>query len=157
MNKSQLFTGLAALAVGGIFYVFYRQPEAVYLMPSDASLYESTPQREGVFWNSFPSFLHTLAFILITTGALNITNKVWGLIVCLFWLVIDILLEFGQNGNYNSAIIELIPDWFSKVPVLEVIEPYFLYGEFEISDILASALGAIFAYFIYIKTRGHTA
>lgn len=152
MNVRQILLGILALTIGAIFYLLNRPPDEVYLIPDEISLYTQGQQLSGFFGNNLPNFIHTFAFILLTTGILGCRGMKIGIFISLGWLFIDILLELGQNGQINRVFVDQIPQWFDSYPILENVKPYLINGQFEVLDLVASVLGSAFAYIIYIKT-----
>jgi hypothetical protein len=73
------------------------------------------------------------------------------LIICLSWFFVDFAFELGQK--FNEWALNLIPTWFSGIPFLENTENYFLRGTFDISDLVAVALGTVIAYCVLLATH----
>jgi hypothetical protein len=99
----------------------------------------------GTLGDHLPTFLHTLAFILITAAAL----RPWPRLIpgiCAAWFVIECLFEFAQLAPFDGHIAAAVPSWFNGVPVLHITADYFVGGTYDALDIVSITLGAIIAY-----------
>ncbi|MCW9013687.1 MAG: hypothetical protein OQL06_07875 [Gammaproteobacteria bacterium] len=93
---------------------------------------------------SIPSFLHIYAFILLSTAVIS-ANIITLRLICIFWLVVELLFEIGQQPSMTDSIIDILPDWFNHA-----IANYFIYGHFDMLDVSALILGVIAAYFTVV-------
>jgi hypothetical protein len=141
----QILLGAGALGLGILLYVLDRPAEHTYFLPEALSLFSTTPRMFGNLGNHLPTFLHVLAFCLITSGILG-SDKRAALMVCLGWLAIDAAFEIGQHPSVAARIIPLIPGWFAKVPLLDNTASYFTHGRFDPADLASILLGAMCAY-----------
>ncbi|MCM8781669.1 MAG: hypothetical protein NC828_01225 [Candidatus Omnitrophica bacterium] len=92
-----------------------------------------------------PDFFHCFSFSLIFIGVFS-HSKFSRFGFCLLWFFINLLFEIGQRfGGWVSAHI---PYWFGGIPVFKNTHNYFMYGRFDIFDVMAFFLGAMFAYLI---------
>jgi hypothetical protein len=66
--------------------------------------------------------------------------------ICLAWFTLDCLFEVAQIDSSARWIAQHIPDWFSGVPFLENTASYFLFGTFDVLDLLSIAAGTVAAY-----------
>ena len=154
VNTRQLSIGFSILVLGALFYFFFRSAEHTYFLRFfGLNPYSITylPSILIAIGNSLPTFIHVLAFSLITAGFVA-TQKRGYAFVCLAWFVIDLLFEFAQA--FGEVIILVVPDWFSNVLFLENTRNYFLHGRFDYLDLLSIALGSVAAYMFLIKTKG---
>ena len=142
---SQLAAALIALCVGTAVYLFDRQADHVYLMAPWMALGDHSRSIFGVLGNYLPTFTHVYVFILLT-AALVASSLRSALVICLFWLVIDIAFELGQLTAVARQISAFIPAWFGAIPVLENTSRYFLSGTFDVLDVISIAAGALAAY-----------
>jgi hypothetical protein len=131
------------LAAGILVYVFERGG-TVYLLSSWTSAPPPTKYL-GRLGNHLPTFLHTLAFILITAAILRPWPRLL-LPTCATWLGIECLFELGQMAPFDGHIAALLPAWFKGVPVLEIASDYFTRGTYDALDIVSITLGATVAY-----------
>lgn len=121
-----IFSGLFVLILAGIFYVIYR-PESLIVLQLFGDTRVSDPMFMFFGTGSLPSFLHTLAFCLLTTAFVKTTrNNV--IFVSLFWFLI--------NASYEL---------FSASQYAEQVGMQF-YGD--LYDVISSFIGA-FAYFAF--------
>ena len=152
-NRCQVLIGLISLLFGTFVYLFYRPPDQtyfIYISELNISLYNTLPNIFGLLAYSLPAFIHVFAFILITAGLMS-CQKRGRLIICLSWFFVDFAFELGQK--FNEWALNLIPTWFSGIPFLENTENYFLRGTFDISDLVAVALGTVIAYCVLLATH----
>ena len=152
VNIRQLLLGFCVLVFGTLFYYFFRSAEHTYFL----KFFVHHPDNNFLspvlvsLGNSLPTFVHVLAFILMTAGLVAASKKEYAFI-CLVWFVIDVLFELGQG--HGDIIVQIIPDWFSDFLFLENARDYFLHGRFDYLDLLSIALGSILAYFLLTKTK----
>ena len=131
------------LAAGILVYALDRGGAAYFL-----SGWTSAPlpmEFPGPLGNHLPTFLHTLAFILITAAIL----RPWPQLlvpICATWFGIECLFELGQMAPFDGHIAALVPTWFKGVPLLEITSDYFIRGTCDALDVVSIALGAIIAY-----------
>lgn len=147
-----ILLGTLGLSVGTLVYLIDRNPEQIYFIYHSSiglSLYHSLPKLFGPIGNSLPTFIHVFSFILLTAAIIG-CGKRGHLVICLGWLVVDLLFELGQK--FKSLSVMLTPDWFSTIPYLENSKNYFLYGFFDLNDIGSIILGAILAYILLLIT-----
>ncbi len=151
INWAQISLGTFVLLIGTLVYVLDRPAEYTYFI-SHSSLNLSLPESFSGLFGSLgtylPSFIHSFSFILITAG-LVATHKNSQTIICLLWIVIDLLFEFGQ-GLIDSSIA--IPSWFAGIPYLENTQNFFVNGIFDWNDVAATVIGAIAAFLVLRAT-----
>jgi len=156
INIRQFLIGLTVLLLGTLVYLIDRPPDQTYFVHKsfvNISLQNTLPNLFGFIGNSLPSFVHVFSFILITARLFHCKKRVC-IIICAFWLLIDILFELGQKFKALSST--MVPDWFSRILFLENSKNHFLSGTFDLNDLTAIAFGTILAYFalsISIKRR----
>lgn len=150
-----IILGAIGLLIGTLVYLIDRNPEQIYFIYHnniDLSLYQSLPNLFGPVGNSLPTFIHVFSFILLTAGLVTCSKRGY-IVICLFWVFVDVLFELGQK--FKTWSVMMIPDWFSTIPYLENSRNYFLYGSFDFKDIGSIILGAILAYIVLlITTKG---
>jgi len=152
INKQQALTGLIVLLFGALVYLVDRPPDQTYFVyssPFNISLFKTLPNLFGHIGNVLPSFIHVFSFILLTAGILSCRKKGF-LIICLCWFFIDCIFELGQK--FNSLSLTIIPDWFSGVPFLENTKNFFLYGTYDLNDLIAILIGTVVAYLVLLST-----
>jgi hypothetical protein len=149
INGWQIAIGVLALGVGVALYVLDRPPSQIYFVPKAWSLFKGTPSTFGAIGYHLPTFLHVFAFCLITSGVLA-CGRQGAAVICVLWMLVDMLFEIGQQQDIASEIVAYIPDWFKGVPFLENTADYFVQGRFDPADLLAILFGAIAAYLLML-------
>ena len=144
-QKILILIGLAALLVGGVIYLTDRPSESIYFLPVWHTSSSWQINLFGSIGNYLPTFLHTFAFILLTTVCL-LPSKRMLILICTAWLVIDTLFEIAQSEPIAQWIAISLGNHFDGLPVLENLVPYFLNGVFDFSDIYSIAVGTVAAY-----------
>ncbi len=134
----------AILLAAGILVYALDRGGAVYFLSLWTSAAPLT-NFPGALGNHLPTFLHTLAFILITAAILRPWPKLL-LPVCATWFGIECLFELGQMAPFDGHVAAALPTWFEGTPVLEITSAYFIRGTFDVLDVVSIALGAIIAY-----------
>ena len=103
---SYVFWGSVSLAVGVLFYVFVRG----YLVSPAIIFSVNKTYTAGILAGSFPSFIHSFAFVLAARG-----------------------LGFGRSPTSRMVFLLGI--------FLEILQPIFSLGTFDIIDLLAVMVG----------------
>ena len=142
-EAGMLLLATLLLAFGALVYVLDRGGAAHFLPPWTAAL--AMPDVFGPLGDHLPTFVHTLAFILITAAILRPWPQQLPA-VCAIWFVIECLFELGQLAQFDSQLAATIPAWFESVPVLEITTNYFIRGTYDPLDVLSIGLGAVLAY-----------
>jgi len=131
--------GLAAALIlsGTGFYWLFRDPQSAIFL----SFLPSSPGYENALaitpWiNWLPTFLHVIAFSLLTTLILGYPYSGFS---CLLWAIINIVFEVGQGLPLH--FIQLLPEGI-------YIQHFFSLGVFDPADIVAAILGALTAWLI---------
>jgi hypothetical protein len=131
--------GVVTLAIGGAVYVFARDAGAVYLLP--AHLARSITEI-GTVIGLLPTFLHVVAFTMLTIAAVNPKSARACIAIAFGWCAVNMLFEIGQHSSVAPIVASTVPGSFDAVPLLENLAPYFLNGTFDFADLLAAAIGA---------------
>lgn len=148
----QILIGVITLYVGSLVYLIDRAPDSTYFVYSIStriSLHNILPSLFGPIGQNFPSFIHVLSFSLITAGLLS-CKKRGCLVVCAAWLLTDCIFELGQK--FNTWVSKIVPDFFSRIPILDNAKSFFLSGAFDVYDLVAMAIGATIAYAVLLVT-----
>ncbi len=138
-----LLLAVLLLVVGTVIYAFDRGG-AVYFLPGQ-TLWTGAPAVFGALGYHLPSFLHPLAFILITAAVL----RPWpGALpaICVTWFVVECLFELGQMGPFDVRIAAALSPWFDSVPILRTTADFFTHGTFDPLDVLSVTIGTLLAY-----------
>lgn len=152
MNKRQLFIGFIALIFGGVYYLLVRPPETSYFVFrffQDIDLFSFSLEKFPVGVHSLPSFIHPLAFILLSCGLLK-SNRTECIVLSILWVAINWIFELGQL--LSDSIANYIPTLFSNIAFLENFESYFIAGKCCPWDLIAILLGGIAGCFIGLMT-----
>jgi hypothetical protein len=140
------------LVVGVIVYAVDRGGGAYFLIGWTASYGEA--ELFGPVGNHLPTFVHSMAMILVTAAVLRPWPEFLP-VIALGWFAIECLFEVGQISPLDAHVAAVLPAWFDDVPVLEASAGYFINGTCDPLDILSIALGAATAYWIVrITERG---
>lgn len=99
----------------------------------------AAPAVGGDFWrglaNYLPDLVHPLVFILLST--LIVPSPAMLNRICLFWLALDALMEFGQFPEFAAAISASTHAWLADAPGQALLLRFFQAGTFDPLDLLA--------------------
>lgn len=154
INKRRVLIGIVFLLVGAMVYLVARPPDRTYFIYKiglNIGCYNTLPNFFGFVGSFLPAFIHVFSFILITGGIISCCKR-GCLVICLSWFLVDSIFELGQK--FPALPIKMIPAWFSKIPILENTENFFLTGTFDYLDMAAISIGALFAYLALLQTMG---
>ena len=154
-NKALLFVGLSMLGMGALVYLILRSPDQIYFTKHfgiHRELFEiQSPILKSIGYR-LPAFIHVFALILITASFFNYSRRTC-LVISAGWFSVDCLFELGQK--YKTVALCFVPGFFDKIPYLEGTRNYFLWGTFDLLDIVAYALGAVTAFWVLTATSRH--
>ncbi len=145
-----LFVAVLLLVVGVIVYAIDRGGAAYFLIGWTASHGEA--ELFGPFGNHLPTFVHSMATILVLAAVLRPWPKLLPAIA-FSWFAIECLFEVAQISPLDARVAAVLPAWFYDVPVLEASAGYFINGTYDPLDIFSIALGAAAAYWIVRMTE----
>lgn len=145
-----LFVAALLLVVGVIVYAVDRGGAAYFLAGSIAS--HGGAEFFGPIGNHLPTFVHSLAMILVTAAVLRPWPKLLPAIA-IGWFAIESLFEVAQSSPLDTHVAAALPAWFDGMPVLETTAGYFINGTYDPLDILSIGLGAAAAYWIVRMTE----
>ncbi|UCG63381.1 MAG: hypothetical protein JSW12_11855, partial [Deltaproteobacteria bacterium] len=100
----------------------------------------------GIFGGVVPEFVHPLAFALITMVLFPETSRRIRLMICFFWLTVDLLFEVGQY--FGQQISQFLPMILPDTRVSGLLIDYFLRGTYDHLDVVAICLGVVSAFII---------
>ncbi len=141
----QAVAALVALTTGALVYLLDRSSADTYLIPDSWKFGERVPPVFGALGAHWPTFAHTLAFILFTSALLGSRRRAAG-IACVSWGIVAGLFEIAQHETWARAIADRVPGWFARWPVLENVAGYFLAGRFDVVDLLSIGVAIVVAY-----------
>ena len=120
--------GFAALVLGVLLYALERPADSVAILPAGLV-------HDGAFLGPLagplPTFLHTLAFALMTAAFVAPTLRAL-LATCGVWMAVNIAFEISQHDVFRE---------YTGIG---------LYGTFDPLDFLAALLGAVAAAFVFM-------
>jgi len=151
-NRVRLLLGLTSLGFGVLVYAFDRPADQVYFLPDALHVPEQLQGSFGLLGQHLPTFLHVLAFCLLTAAFLPVKTR-GALVICSTWLLIDAAFEAAQHAAIAPWAVRALPDWFARVPVLENTAAYFRNGRFDPIDLLSIGLGALLGLLLILVTR----
>jgi hypothetical protein len=147
----QIAAALCALFLGLMMYLFSRDPHQVYFLENVPTHFDTAADSNKAI-DSLPSFLHVYSFILLTSAVLSASLTTIR-IICVFWFSIECLFEIGQYHAISYHITNHVPAWFADVPILKLVPAYFVYGTFDVVDIIAMLLGVCAAYITAVLSQ----
>lgn len=106
--------GLAALAAGALVYMLERPADSVLFLPAALSLYDGGAWLPPALGGALPSFLHTMAFALMTAALLPAMVRA-RLAACAVWASIDILFEAAQHPLLVATVGTGMPGIFDPL------------------------------------------
>jgi hypothetical protein len=142
--------GCLSLAAGVLVYLTDRSASHLLGVPAVPALAER--HLFGAVGQWLPSFAHTLAFSLFC-AALLAPRPRWEYGACAFWLGVNAAFEVGQHPQVRGPLVDALRHDVGRGPIGRVIENYFLYGTFDVADLVASALGAALAATLLHRVR----
>ena len=140
-----LFLAALLLVVGVIVYAVDRGGAAYFLNGWISS--HGGVDLFGPLGNHLPTFIHSLAMILVVAAVLRPWPKLLPAIV-VGWFAIECLFEVAQISPLDAHVAAVLPAWFDDVPVLEATASYFINGTYDPLDVFSIGLGAAAAYWI---------
>lgn len=129
--------GFAWLAAGLVVYAIARPPTVVPFLPRAPSFIELVPSQLRPLLGPAPTFVHVLAFSLMTASVVGGGQK-RRLFVCAAWAAIEIAFELAQY----PAIRHLLLHSTASTPSMSYVSDYLVGGTFDCADVLAAILGA---------------
>lgn len=144
--------GIMALMFGTLVYITERNPDAVYFLSANLSLFHAKLEIFGWHGDYLPTLLHSFALVVITAAAIG-KHKVSAITITLMWMLTEMLFELAQIKFISNIITTYIPNWFEALPVLENAYSYFQYGSFNGIDLISIVIGSVAAYVLIQKTK----
>lgn len=136
---------MVALTTGALVYVLDRPAADTYLIPDGWTFGEQVPPVFGALGAHWPTFAHTLAFILLTSALLGSRPRA-AVVACGSWGLVAGLFEIAQHETWAQTIAGLVPGWFSQWPLLDNVAAYFLAGRFDVVDLASIGIAVACAY-----------
>jgi hypothetical protein len=137
-------------------YLFYRPPGHTVLLswPLSRALLQAMPHSAvSPSWTDWlPSFIHVLAFSLLSAGALGMSSR-GRFLVPVFWGAVNLLFELGQYARLS--VQGLFPSAWPAPSLFAHLDGYFLSGVFDAKDLAAGVAGTLVAIFV-LRAAGKT-
>jgi hypothetical protein len=140
--------GFNVLLLGAAEYIFSRPPESSHIGILIKRIAGNIPKINlfGILGGVMPDFAHACAFSLFTLVLFPRAVRKMRILICLFWLAIDVFFETGQYfGQQISGLINTI---LPPNTVAALLKGYFVNGKYDPMDILAMVLGVGTAFLI---------
>jgi glutathione S-transferase len=132
----------ALLALGLLVYLADRPAGQAMLLPAWPRLADGAWFGSAGHW--LPSFVHPLAFSLLTVAALGPSPRPrYG--VCVAWGALNAAFELGQLPQVATAIAAALHDSGGPATPSRALADYFVHGRFDAADLAAVALGSVAA------------
>ena len=140
--------GFSVLLLGAAEYIFNRPLESSQLGIFLKHFAGNIPKINmfGSLGGVMPDFAHACAFSLFTLVLFPKAVRKIRVLICLFWLAVDVFFETGQFfGQQIAGIINII---LPSNTVTTLLKSYFVNGKYDPMDILAIVLGVGTAFLI---------
>ncbi len=151
-NGARLLLAAAALLLGVAVYALDRPAGQLTLISASLVELPGTALSFGRLGHNLPTFVHALAFGLLTAAVLDVRSKVGALTVCLVWGVVDAAFELGQAGTWAANWVEALPG-LGTLPATQALQRYFAVGTYDVGDLVSIALGSLAALSVIIATN----
>jgi hypothetical protein len=142
----QAALGMSLLVGGTLVYVLARPAGSTAFLPRGVGGHARPPEALTVLLGSLPTFLHTLAFALMTLAVLRPGPR--GTVrVCGAWLLLEAAFEVAQHPAIGAATgLGGDPrDALATAAPLAWLRDYCSNGTFDVADLVAAFLGAALA------------
>jgi hypothetical protein len=126
------------LVVGAAFYAIVRPPAALRTILPGPFAFAEPPTAAGPLLGSAPTFVHAVAFSLLTAAALRGSARRF--VICGGWAAIEIAFELLQHPRVGPWLLANAP--LSSMPFMRA----YLTGTFDPADVLAALLGSAAAF-----------
>ena len=148
INIKQLIIGFTALIFGIVYYVLFRS-DTYFTHKFNIDNIQLVHNTGSVIWNSFPSFVHSFSFSMITV---SLIKGSWFryFVVCTFWLMINCIFEFSQK--YKIFALGIIPSWFETIPFLDNMKNFITHGTFDVMDMYSVVIAIVTAFCVMVIT-----
>jgi hypothetical protein len=147
----QIWLGLAVLSLGVFVCVIDRLP-ALMALPESIPLFQPTVGLLGMVSRSLPAFVHVFAFS-VRTAAFMGNRRYAALGASATWFLISSAFEFGQRSAIARRLVELMPSWLQKIPILDRSDAFFRHGTFDPLGLLSIVLAAFAIYVVIQRTQ----
>jgi|SRR5690606_18279038 len=130
--------GCALLAVGALQYVLVRPASELAVWPDGIDAPGPFLRLPGTLNQALPSFIHTLAFALLTAAAIGRPSAL--VPAAIAWGCVNLAFEIGQHPHVAAVLADVIG---SGPQPQSLLIRYFVEGTFDVLDLAATALAAL--------------
>jgi hypothetical protein len=151
VNYQQLLLGLICLASGTTVYFVLRSSNYVWFIPDELDISFLASVQASILTGSAPTFFHVAAFSLLTSAVLSCERSA-GAQICLIWVLIESVFEFGQHPIIGTWLNGHFGDQLDQMTALSITLAYFINGTFDYFDLVSVVGGAWLAYWLITRT-----
>ncbi len=139
---SQFGLAWIALMLGILIYLTDRAGTPAYFVQPWMTELTDIRQFAGILQGQLPDFLHVFAFILVSAAIARPTrDSLLG--ICVAWLTLECLLEFGQHPAFSQSLVNWLTLHLPQATKFGVVQDFFLHGTFDWLDLASFLLGGI--------------
>ena len=145
----KLIVAVCALFLGTMEYVLSRPAHSSGLGTAILGAAGDVPWKVSIFGflgGVIPEFIHPFSFALITMAVYPRADQKSRGIICVFWLVVEVLFELGQA--FGHQISQFLGNTLPYGGIIRLLQNYFARGTYDHLDILAICLGIASAFVI---------
>jgi len=149
----QVWLSLVALALGVLVYVAHRA--ASFSVPTESiPLFQPMVGFLAMLGRSLLPLVHVLVFSVRSAVFLG-NGRYAALTFSAMWFLLKSAFELGRQSVITSPLMEFIPSWLEKIPVLDRTAGYFHHATFGLLDIVFITAGVIAVCLVigYVRIR----
>ena len=139
--------GLICLGLGLLFYLIARPSVVASFLCFGPQFSRQTALFLRILLGSAPTFIHTLAFSLITASIAAGTRRLQ-ILTCAGWAVLEILFEAIQHPDIRAWLLL----HFGLIDTISLLRRY-VFGTFDYNDVAAAISGAFLATLILRRSN----
>ena len=148
-NRIRFVIALNALMLGVLVYIFGRASDSTFLGKIICRYFGDVFIQYNFFGDLgglIPELVHPFSFALFTIILFPAAGRIARGLICLGWMIINIVFEIGQY--FSNQFSEFILIIFNRNMFSELLTNYFIAGTYDHGDILAIVFGIIAAFAI---------
>ena len=131
-----------ALLIGVLLYAADRAASPPVLWPGHAPWAIGPLFGAAAHW--LPSFIHTLAFGLLSAAAApRSVSPAYG--ACAAWWAVNVVFEIAQHPSLRSLLAGAVPDGIAQMGPTRLLTNYLAHGTFDVLDLAAATAGGLCA------------
>lgn len=140
---------LALLALAGVallagLFVYIVDRPAAHAIWIPAIGLPAAGRQFGAAGDWLPSFLHALAFSLLTASLWRAGSRA-AYAACAAWALVDLAFEAGQHAQLKAPLAVALRHSAAPAELTEPLAGYLLRGTFDVADIAAVLAGSLCA------------